>query len=142
MKIFWRCYVCNDLHYGVKPPEPCPTCGQKKAYVRISSDEAKRMIDPEDRDMDKKGFREAIDGFASANEFAVNTDKKRVATLIEGIFKNEKNHGFKFCPCRLATKEFEEDLKIVCPCNFRIHDTYMGKEEGECWCGLFQRRKE
>ena len=142
MKKFWRCYVCNDLHYGVNPPEICPTCMQKNAYVQISSEEAKRIIDPADQPMDKKDFRQAIDDFAATNEFTVNTDKKRIATLIDGVFNNEKNHGLKYCPCRLATKEFEEDLKIVCPCNFRIHETYMGKDDGECWCGLFKRRTE
>jgi ferredoxin-thioredoxin reductase catalytic subunit len=47
----------------------------------------------------------------------------------------------KYCPCRLITKNFEEDLKLVCPCNFRIHDTYKDKDDGECWCGLFIRRQ-
>jgi ferredoxin-thioredoxin reductase catalytic chain len=142
MKRFWRCNVCNDLHYGVKPPETCPTCLQKNAYVRVASGEVKRMIEPDDQPMDKAGFREAIEAFASVNEFEVNADKKRVATLIDGVFNNEKNHGLKYCPCRLATKEFEEDLKIVCPCNFLIHETYRGVEDGECWCGLFRRRKK
>jgi len=27
MKRYWRCFVCNDIHYGVRPPEICPTCG-------------------------------------------------------------------------------------------------------------------
>ncbi len=26
-KTYWRCSVCNDLHYGVQAPEKCPTCG-------------------------------------------------------------------------------------------------------------------
>ncbi|MFA6429411.1 MAG: hypothetical protein WCV84_02830 [Patescibacteria group bacterium] len=26
-KTFWRCSVCGDLHYGVNPANPCPTCG-------------------------------------------------------------------------------------------------------------------
>jgi ferredoxin-thioredoxin reductase catalytic subunit len=60
---------------------------------------------------------------------------------LEGIFNNDKNHGMKYCPCRLITKDFEEDLKLVCPCNFQIHETYKDKEDGECWCGLFIRRK-
>ncbi len=25
-KKFWRCSVCGDLHYGISPAEPCPTC--------------------------------------------------------------------------------------------------------------------
>jgi ferredoxin-thioredoxin reductase catalytic chain len=140
MKKFWRCYVCNDIHYGVNPPEICSTCLQPNAYVRISSLEAARITEPENQPMDKEGFRKAIEHLASKNEFDINTDVKRVETLIEGVFNNEKNHGLKYCPCRLATKDFQEDLKIVCPCNFRIHETYQGKEEGECWCGLFKRR--
>ena len=58
-----------------------------------------------------------------------------------GIFENERNHGLKYCPCRLCTKVWEEDLKIVCPCHFTIHETYKGLADGECWCGLFVRRK-
>lgn len=26
-KTYWRCTICGDLHYGVKPPKECPTCG-------------------------------------------------------------------------------------------------------------------
>jgi ferredoxin-thioredoxin reductase catalytic subunit len=48
----------------------------------------------------------------------------------------------KYCPCRLTTKDFEEGLKLVCPCNFLIHETYQDKKDGECWCGLFVRRKD
>ena len=40
MKKFWRCNVCNDIHYGVNPPETCPTCFQKDAYVEIEKTEA------------------------------------------------------------------------------------------------------
>jgi ferredoxin-thioredoxin reductase catalytic subunit len=71
----------------------------------------------------------------------VNPDAEKVSLLLAGIFENEKNHGFKFCPCRLRTKDWDEDLKLICPCNFTIHETYKGLPEGECWCGLFVRRK-
>jgi len=142
MKKYWRCFVCNDTHYGLNPPEICPTCLAENAYVQISSNEASGITEPDVQTMDKDGFKEVIEAFAANNEFAVNTDQDRVDTLIEGIFNNEKNHGLKYCPCRLATKDFEEDLKIVCPCNFRIHETYKEKEDGECWCGLFKRRQK
>ncbi len=26
-KKYWRCTICNDLHYGKNAPEICPTCG-------------------------------------------------------------------------------------------------------------------
>jgi rubrerythrin len=42
-KKFWRCNVCNDVHYGAAGPEICPTCGAKKAYVEIEKQEAKKV---------------------------------------------------------------------------------------------------
>lgn len=138
MKKYWRCFVCNDIHYGVKPPELCPTCGVKNAYVEISSREADKITAFARTDFKKEDFLSAIDKFTEKNDFKVNPDRKKVEMLLEGIFSNEKNHGLKYCPCRLITKEFNEDLKLVCPCNFLSHETY--QEKGECWCGLFVRR--
>jgi ferredoxin-thioredoxin reductase catalytic subunit len=142
MKKYWRCFVCNDIHFGVKPPEICPTCHVKNAYVEISSAEAETICTTTKEkkvDFDKDRFREVIDKFVEKNEFEVNPDSEKVNMLLEGIFNNEKNQGLKYCPCRLITKDFKEDLKLVCPCNFLAHDTY--REKGECWCGLFVRRK-
>lgn len=142
MKKFWRCFVCNDIHYGVKPPEICPTCLVKNAYVEISSEEAKKISSMAKVEFDKEKFLEAIEKFTEKNEFQVNPDKEKVKMLLDGMFNNEQNHGLKYCPCRLITKDFAEDLKLVCPCNFLIHETYKDKEDGECWCGLFVRRKK
>ncbi len=142
MKKYWRCFVCNDIHYGVKSPEICPTCMVKNAYVEVSAAEAETLCKTaktENAGFDKEVFLEAIENFTEKNEFQVNPDKEKVKMLLEGVFSNETNHGLKYCPCRLITKDFEEDLKLVCPCNFLIHDTY--KKKGECWCGLFTRRK-
>jgi ferredoxin-thioredoxin reductase catalytic subunit len=140
MKRYWRCHVCNDIHYGIKPPEICPTCNFKNAYVEISSAEAKKIQSGE-TEMDKEKFRQAIGEFAEKNEFQVNPNQEKVNMLIDGIYSCEENHWMKYCPCRLITKDFDEDLKLVCPCNFLIHETYKDKEDGECWCGLFVRRK-
>jgi ferredoxin-thioredoxin reductase catalytic subunit len=140
VKKFWRCHVCNDIHFGVNPPEVCPTCLVEKAFVEISSEEAKKIQGLSEITMNKVDFRKAIEKFAEGNEFQINPDQEKVETLLGGIFNCEKNHGMKFCPCRLTTKNFEEDLKLVCPCNFRIHETYKDKVDGECWCGLFRRR--
>ncbi len=141
MKKYWRCFVCNDVHYGFRPPELCPTCKVRNAYVEITAAEARRLGFRTEAEFSKEDFRAAIAGFVAANEFEVNPDEAKVALLIDGIFANEKNHGLKYCPCRLMSKDFEEDLKIVCPCNFLVHETYQGKADGECWCGLFVRRK-
>ena len=140
MKKYWRCFVCNDIHLGINPPEICPTCMARNAYVEVSLEEAENMMQSIRTQMDKEKFRKAIETFAENNEFRINPDIERVRTLLSGMFHNEKNHGLKYCPCRLITMDFEEDLKLVCPCHFLVHDTY--KEKGECWCGLFVRRKD
>ncbi len=140
-KRYWRCYVCNDIHYGVVPPELCPTCKVLHAYVEITAEEARKILGGgPDIAMVAEDFRASIERFTVGNEFEVNPDADKVNLLLTGIFENEKNHGFKFCPCRLRTKDWEEDLKLICPCNFPIHETYKGVKAGECWCGLFVRR--
>lgn len=141
MKKYWRCFVCNDIHYGVKPPEICPTCMAKNAYVEVTSEEARKVSSITQTEINKDRFLQAIENFAEKNEFQVNPDKEKVQMLIDGVFSNEQNQGLKYCPCRLITKDFVEDLKLVCPCNFLIHETYKDKKDGECWCGLFVRRK-
>lgn len=138
MKKFWRCFVCNDVHYGVKSPEICPSCGTKNAYVEITSQEAQKMCRVAEVRMDKEKLHAALEKFTESNEFRLNPDSETVDLLLEGVLRNEQNHGLKYCPCRLTTKDFAEDLKLVCPCNFLIHSTY--KERGECWCGLFVKR--
>jgi ferredoxin-thioredoxin reductase catalytic chain len=141
-KRYWRCFVCNDIHYGIAPPELCPTCKVLNAYVEISAEEARKFLAAgPDVALTPGDFREAIGRFAASQEFQVNPDQGRVDLLLKGIFANERNHGMKFCPCRLRTKDWDEDQRLVCPCNFTIHDTYKGIADGECWCGLFVRRK-
>jgi ferredoxin-thioredoxin reductase catalytic chain len=140
-KRYWRCFVCNDIHYGIVPPELCPTCKVLNAYVEISAEEARKILGggsgisltPDD-------FRAAVERFAAGQEFQVNPDREKVDLLVKGIFENERNHGLKYCPCRLRCKDWDEDLRIVCPCNFTIHESYKGVPDGECWCGLFVRR--
>ena len=42
-KKYWRCNVCNDIHFGMAGPEVCPTCKQVNAYVEIDANEAKKV---------------------------------------------------------------------------------------------------
>ncbi len=42
---FWRCHVCNDIHFGIKPPEYCPTCGMRNAFVMCDRNEAVRLLE-------------------------------------------------------------------------------------------------
>jgi len=43
-KNFFRCNVCNDIHYGVAGPEICPTCSTKNAFVEVDQEEAKKVM--------------------------------------------------------------------------------------------------
>lgn len=67
--------------------------------------------------------------------FKLNPDQERVKSLAKGVLNNEEMRGVKFCPCRIRTKDFEKDAKLVCPCSFKMQTTW--KEKGECWCSLF-----
>ena len=43
-KSFFRCNVCNDIHYGVIPPILCPSCGQQNKYIKVNKKEAELVI--------------------------------------------------------------------------------------------------
>ncbi len=45
VKKYWRCTVCNDIHYGVRPPEICPGCNVKHTYVFVDETEARFMME-------------------------------------------------------------------------------------------------
>jgi ferredoxin-thioredoxin reductase catalytic subunit len=135
MKKYWRCFVCCDIHYGVKPPEICPTCLVKNAYVEVSSEEAERIMRPTKTSMTRAEFRKAIERFAEKNEFQVCSDEAKVETLFNGMFANEQNHGLKYCPCRLHTKDFAEDLKLVCPATSSFTRPIKGKKTENAGAG-------
>jgi len=65
----------------------------------------------------------------------LNPDMEKVRALAKGVLHNESKYGLKFCPCRISSKDREKDLKLICPCNFKIQRVW--QEKGECWCGLF-----
>ncbi len=45
-KKYWLCTICGDLHIGVKPPDPCPTCLQsKEKYIEISFEDFQAEVD-------------------------------------------------------------------------------------------------
>lgn len=71
-------------------------------------------------------------------EFKLNPDKNLVNMVAEGVLGNEKKTGLKLCPCRVSDGTREGDLKLICPCNFKIHTTW--NTQGRCWCGLFVKR--
>ncbi len=140
MKKSWRCFICQDIHVGAKPPTICPTCGARDAYLEVSSSEAVAIAGAFPREISREEFLAIIENLTQGKEFQISPDREKVNLLLEGIINNEKKHGYKYCPCRLPVKDFLEDMKLICPCNFIAHETYRQREKGECWCGLFVRR--
>jgi rubrerythrin len=50
---------------------------------------------------------------------------------------NKSRYGYACCPCRLAVAGKEQDLDIICPCDYRDADI---AEFGACYCGLYVSR--
>lgn len=88
--------------------------------------------------MNEEELKSAWERFTENNDFMLNPDLEHVDFVIKGVLENEKKHSLKFCPCRLRDGSREGDLSIICPCNFKIQDTWSNK--GQCWCGLFVKR--
>ncbi|MDD1768559.1 MAG: hypothetical protein LUQ55_01080 [Methanomassiliicoccales archaeon] len=138
-KRLWRCFVCNDIHFGLKGPKVCPTCGAKDAFVLVDNSESLKVIGDYGGKIDKvEDMIKTWESFIEGKGFKLNEDREMVRTLAVGELENMKNKGFKYCPCRITTGDFEKDLNLICPCNFLVQKTW--KEYGECWCGLFVKR--
>ena len=43
-KKYWKCTVCNDIHYGLAAPEHCPTCQQDHKFVEVTAEEAAKIM--------------------------------------------------------------------------------------------------
>ena len=46
----------------------------------------------------------------------------KTLALLEALLSNIERYGYMACPCRLAAGSKEEDLDIVCPCDYRDAD--------------------
>lgn len=88
--------------------------------------------------MNREDLRRVWEKFTEKNDFMLNPDSSHVDAIISGVLKNEETHGLKLCPCRLRDGTRDRDLELLCPCNFKVQDTW--REKGRCWCGLFVKR--
>jgi ferredoxin-thioredoxin reductase catalytic subunit len=71
---------------------------------------------------------------AESGGYHLNPDMEFAKGLINGLLVNEKRYGYQSCPCRLASGKKEEDLDIICPCDYRDEDVV---EQGACYCALY-----
>lgn len=66
--------------------------------------------------------------------YHLNPDVEFTKSLLKSIIINERRYGYGACPCRLAANDKEEDLDIICPCDYRDPDL---DEYDTCYCGLY-----
>jgi ferredoxin-thioredoxin reductase catalytic subunit len=71
---------------------------------------------------------------ATAGGYNLNPDTEFTRELIKGLIINEKRYGYRACPCRLASGTKEDDLDIICPCDYRDPDL---NEYDCCYCSLY-----
>jgi len=76
----------------------------------------------------------ALKADAEKNGYRLNPDTDFTKNLVRGLLKNEQRYGYRSCPCRLASGKKEDDLDIVCPCDYRDSDL---EEYGACYCALY-----
>ncbi len=71
---------------------------------------------------------------AEAVGYHLNTDTGFAKWLIRSLIINERRYGYGACPCRLASGNKQDDLDIICPCDYRDPDL---DEYGVCYCALY-----
>jgi len=74
-------------------------------------------------------FREAED-----SGYHLNPDLVFTKQLIKSLVINERRYGYRACPCRLASGDKQDDLDIICPCDYRDPDL---DEYDACYCALY-----
>jgi ferredoxin-thioredoxin reductase catalytic subunit len=71
---------------------------------------------------------------AEEGGYFLNPDAEFTKALISGLLMNEQRYGYRACPCRLASGVRQEDLDIICPCDYRDIDI---SQFNACFCGLY-----
>ena len=80
-------------------------------------------------DLYRKLDREAV-----AGGYHLNPDADFTKALVKGLTTNEQRYGYRACPCRLASGDKQDDLDIICPCDYRDPDL---SDFGACYCALY-----
>jgi ferredoxin-thioredoxin reductase catalytic subunit len=71
---------------------------------------------------------------AEGTGYHLNPDVEFTKELIKSLIINEWRYGYWACPCRLASGRKQDDLDIICPCDYRDLDL---DEYDVCYCALY-----
>lgn len=75
---------------------------------------------------------------AEDNGYYLNPDIDFTKDLVKSLIINEIRYGYQACPCRLASGKKDQDLDIICPCDYRDRDL---NDYDTCYCGLYVSEK-
>jgi|SRR5271157_5103010 len=81
---------------------------------------------------------ERLNKDAESRGYRMNPDVAFTKSLVQGLLVNDVRYGYISCPCRLSTGKKDEDLDIICPCDYRDSDI---DRFGACYCGLYVSEK-
>jgi ferredoxin-thioredoxin reductase catalytic subunit len=87
----------------------------------ITASEVDSFYERLKKDIERRGYR-------------LNPDMAFTKSLIEGLLVNDRRYGYESCPCRLSSGKKDDDLDIICPCDYRDADI---DNYGACYCGLY-----
>ena len=77
---------------------------------------------------------EQLKADAESGGYRINPDEPWTLGLVDGLLTNEDRYGYWACPCRLASGSKDDDLDIICPCDYRDPDL---NDWGACYCALY-----
>lgn len=75
---------------------------------------------------------------AESSGYYLNPDTGFTKDLVKSLIINKTRYGYQACPCRLASGIKEEDLDIICPCDYRDIDL---SQYDTCFCSLYVSQK-
>ncbi len=90
------------------------------------------MSDPSREEIEALYHR--LDDEAERSGYHLNPDREFTLGLVEGLLVNQERFGYMLCPCRLGDGVREEDVDIVCPCDYRDPDV---EQYDACYCALY-----
>jgi ferredoxin-thioredoxin reductase catalytic chain len=71
---------------------------------------------------------------ATEGGYNLNPDTDFAKQLVKSLLINQQRYGYWACPCRLASGVKEEDIDVICPCDYRDPDL---DDYGTCFCALY-----
>jgi len=73
---------------------------------------------------------EQLEREAGEGGYYLNPDREVTRALVEGLVTNRRRYGYVACPCRRAAGGRQQDLDIICPCDYRDADL---NDYGACY---------